>query len=139
MKKYTTLFIILALVLSVLLPGVSLAQPVTPPINPSSDGTDPFGFGDQLDNIAAPYDPQNDVPLEQRIGDIIGIVLSLLGVVFLILMIYAGFNWMTAGGDEEQITKSRNTIRAAIIGLVIVIASYALSVFIIENLWGTGL
>lgn len=107
--------------------------------NPKADSSDPFGFGAKLEKIAAPYSPQSDKPLEQRVGEIISIVLSLLGVVFMVFMIYAGFNWMTAGGDEEQITKSRNTIKAAIIGLLIVVAAYALSVFIIENLWGTGL
>ena len=52
-------------------------------------------------------------------------------------MLYSGFNWMTAAGDEEKITKAKSTIRASIIGLLIIISAYALSVFIIEALWGT--
>lgn len=107
--------------------------------NPPNDGSDPFGFGTQLDEVAAPYNPETTVPLEQRIGEIISIFLSFLGVIFLVLMLYAGFNWMTAAGDEEKITKAKSTIRASIIGLMIVISAYALSVFIIENLWGTGI
>ncbi len=122
-------------IVSLMLPVAVFAQTNT--INPPTDGSDPFGFGNKLDNIAAPYSPSTTVPLEQRVGEIISIFLGFLGVIFLILMIYAGFNWMTAGGDEEQITKARNTIRAAIIGLLIVVSAYALSVFIIENLWGT--
>lgn len=123
-------------IISIVVPSIAFAQTNT--INPPTDGSDPFGFGAQLDNVAAPYSPQTTVPLEQRVGEIIKIFLSFLGVIFLVLMIYAGFNWMVAAGDEEQITKSRNTIRAAIIGLLIVIASYALSVFIIEQLWGAA-
>lgn len=107
-------------------------------VNPPSDGSDPYGFGQRLDNVAGNFKPQESVPLEERIGDIIAIFLSLLGVVFLILMIVAGFNWMTAGGDEEKISKARDTIREAIIGLVIVIAAYAISVFVIQAIWGTG-
>ncbi|QQS60423.1 hypothetical protein IPN41_00340 [Candidatus Falkowbacteria bacterium] len=122
-------------VISLMLPIVALAQGNT--IDPPVEGSDPFGFGQKLDDIAAPYSPTTTVPLEQRVGEIISIFLGFLGVIFLILMIYAGFNWMTAGGEEEQITKARNTIRAAIIGLLIVISAYALSVFIIERLWGT--
>lgn len=110
---------------------------ITPTPNPSSDGSDPFGFGQKLDNIAGPYSPQTTVPLEQRIGEIIGIFLSFLGVIFLILMLHAGFNWMTAAGDEEKISRSRDTIRAAIIGLIIIVAAYALSIFVIQSIWGT--
>jgi len=108
-------------------------------VNPPNDGSDPFGFNGQLEEVAGPYSTQADVPLEERIGDIIGIFLSFLGVIFLILMLVAGFNWMTAGGEEEKISKARDTIREAIIGLVIVVAAYAISIFVIESIWGTGL
>jgi len=64
----------------------------------------------------------------------IQIVLSFVGVVFLILMIYGGFLWMTARGVEEQVTKAKNIIIAAIIGLIIVIAAYAISYFVIKQL-----
>jgi hypothetical protein len=134
MKKFALHIVISLGIVGLMLPTV-FAQTGT--INPPTDGSDPFGFGAQLDNVAAPYSPATTVPLEQRVGEIISIFLGFLGVIFLVLMIYAGFNWMTAGGEEEQITKARSTIRAAIIGLLIVISAYALSVFIIERLWGT--
>lgn len=123
-------------IISLMLPIVVLAQGNT--IDLPAEGTDAFGFGKKLDNVAGPYSPSTTKPLEERIGEIISIFLGFLGVIFLILMIYAGFNWMTAAGDEEKITKARSTIRAAILGLLIVISAYALSVFIIENLWGVA-
>ncbi|HRH32921.1 MAG TPA: hypothetical protein PK720_02140 [bacterium] len=136
MRKKLKLLIIAVMIMGIFFsPVLLLAQDE----NPKQDSSDPFGFGNKLEKVAEPYNVQPEKTLEQRVGEIISIVLSLLGVVFMILMIYAGFNWMTAGGDEEQISKSRNTIKAAIIGLLIVVAAYALSVFIIENLWGTGL
>ncbi len=95
-----------------------------------------FGSGSKLDTVAGNFKPSTPQPLEQRVASIIAIALSFLGVIFLILMIWAGFGWMTAAGDEEKITKSKETIRSAIIGLIIVIAAYALSVFIIERIWG---
>lgn len=101
---------------------------------------DPFGFGKKLDDVAGDYAGQgctSDECLVERVGFIIQVALSFLGVIFLILMLYAGFNWMTAAGEEERITKSKNTIRAAIIGLLIVIGAYAASVFIIEQIWGS--
>lgn len=73
--------------------------------------------------------------------DIIGLVvkgaLSLLGVVFLILMVYGGYEWMTAHGDEQKVTKAKDTIRSAIIGLIVVLGAYAISYFVVSKL-GAG-
>ena len=68
------------------------------------------------------------------IGTVIQAFLGILGVIFLILMIYAGYTWMTAHGDEQKVTKAKETITAAIIGLVIVIGAYALAFFVISKL-----
>lgn len=67
--------------------------------------------------------------LPTTIGNIIGIILSFLGVIFLILMIYGGFTWMTARGNEQQITKAKGIIFNAMIGLVVVLAAYAITAY----------
>lgn len=67
-------------------------------------------------------------------GRIIGAALSLVGVIFLALMIYGGILWMTAKGNEEQITKARNIIIAATIGLIIVLSAYAITNFVLKGL-----
>lgn len=63
-------------------------------------------------------------------GRVIGVVLSFVGVIFLILMIYAGISWMTAVGNEQQITKARDLLINSIIGLIIVFAAYAITAFV---------
>src|SRR3989344_7942792 len=68
------------------------------------------------------------------VGRAIGIFLSFFGVIFLGLMIYGGYKWMMASGRDEEVKKSQEIIRAAIIGLAIVIASYALSYFVTSSL-----
>jgi len=55
-----------------------------------------------------------------------------MGVIFLILAIYGGFKWMTAAGNEESVEKAKKTITNAILGLVIVLAAYAIVKFIVE-------
>ncbi|MDO8592853.1 MAG: hypothetical protein Q7R92_03760 [bacterium] len=60
--------------------------------------------------------------------------LGLIGVILLIYMLYAGYNWMTARGDEEKVTKAKDTLNRAIIGAIIIIAAYAISVFIMSKL-----
>ena len=73
--------------------------------------------------------------LPQLIGLIIRDILALIGVIFLALMVYAGFQWMTARGNEEIVTQAKGTIENAGIGLVIIVVSYALTAFIIERLF----
>ncbi|MCK5320345.1 hypothetical protein KAJ61_03075 [Candidatus Parcubacteria bacterium] len=70
---------------------------------------------------------------ENIIAKIINTVLSMLGVLFLILMLYGGYLWMTAAGKEERVTKAKNLITAAIIGVIIVVSAYAISYFVIKK------
>lgn len=58
---------------------------------------------------------------------IINTVLTLLGMAFMALMLYAGVLWVTARGNEEQITKAKTTIIRAVIGLAIVLSAYGVS------------
>ena len=64
------------------------------------------------------------------IGMAVRIFLSLLGIIFIIMMLYGGYNYMTATGDESKVEKSRKTIMRAIIGLIITVSSYAIWNFI---------
>lgn len=66
------------------------------------------------------------------IGNVIGSILALIGVIFFALMVYGGFLWMTAHGDSGQVDKGRETIIAAVIGMIIVISSYALTAFVMS-------
>lgn len=68
--------------------------------------------------------------LQTKAGQIVGLVLSFVGVVFLILMIYAGITWMTAAGNEQQVTKAKSLMINATIGLIVVFAAYAITSFI---------
>lgn len=74
------------------------------------------------------------ITFKDIVGTVITSVLGLMGVIFLILAIYGGFKWMTAGGNEESVEKAKKTLINAIIGLVVVLASYALTRFIVQVL-----
>jgi len=67
-------------------------------------------------------------------SDIISAALSFLGIVFFLLIFYAGIRWMTAMGDSGKVDKAKDMLEGAGIGLLIVIASYALARFIFTNL-----
>lgn len=71
-----------------------------------------------------------DVTPQTMAGTIIGAVLSLIGVVFFILILYGGVRWMIAQGNEAEVEKAKQIIVAAVIGLVIVLAAYAITRFV---------
>jgi hypothetical protein len=75
-----------------------------------------------------------DTQLFQIIGDIINIVLGLLGIIFFIYVVWAGFIWMTAGGEAGKIEKAQKMLVQGTIGLVIMLAAYAISNFAVSNL-----
>jgi hypothetical protein len=68
------------------------------------------------------------------IGYVISIFLGFLGIVFLVLMLYGGYLWMTSFGNTAKVTKAKDLIVDAAIGLIIVLAAYALSNFVIGAL-----
>jgi len=97
-------------------------------------------FGNALkdaETVAGTAGVKNDATTpEAYASGILSGALATLGIVFLILMVYGGFLWMTAKGDETQATKAKDTITMAVIGLMITIASYAATQFIIKYIVG---
>ncbi len=65
---------------------------------------------------------------------LINMFLATLGIVFLCLVLYAGFVWMTAGGDTEKVEKAQKTLRNALIGLVIILCSWGFVTFVLNKL-----
>lgn len=59
-------------------------------------------------------------------GRIVAAVLSLLGVLFISLMIYGGGLWMTAQGNEDQVSKAKNVIKNSMIGLIVIVSAGAI-------------
>jgi hypothetical protein len=72
--------------------------------------------------------------VEQIVPNIIKNFLSVLGLIAVVLIIYAGFLWMTAGGNEEQVSKAKKLITNAVIGLIIIMAAYSIAYFVISRL-----
>lgn len=66
------------------------------------------------------------------IGTMIAALLGLLGVIFLILTIYAGMLWMTAGGNVDNVKKAKAILLNSVVGLVIVLSSYAIASTVIR-------
>ena len=80
--------------------------------------------------------PANEGNLSIIVGKIIGNILIFLGTIAVVLIVYAGFLWMTAGGNEEQIKKARGLLINAVVGLIIILAAYGIAYFAIKELVG---
>jgi len=80
-----------------------------------------------------------EVTLAGTVSTLLGIFLGFLGMIFLVFTVYAGFLWMTAQGSEDQINKAKGILKNSIIGLIIVVASYAITYFVFNTLNSSGL
>lgn len=76
--------------------------------------------------------------VEGTVGTVIKGVLGLVGTIFFALTIYAGILWMTASGNEEKVTKATDIIKAAVIGLFITMAAYAITTFVASKIGAVG-
>ncbi len=94
--------------------GLTPSEPVTLP--------DPLGGGTTPQTL---------------IGKIINAVLGVVGSIALLMFIYGGFVWMTAAGNEQSVTKGKNILIWATVGLIIIFSSYALVKFVFTGL-GVG-
>ncbi|OGY51851.1 MAG: hypothetical protein A2951_01250 [Candidatus Buchananbacteria bacterium RIFCSPLOWO2_01_FULL_56_15] len=65
---------------------------------------------------------------------IVNSLLGFLGIIAILIILWGGFRWMTAGGNEEKIGEAKKIITAGIIGLVIIFISFALATFVINSL-----
>lgn len=64
---------------------------------------------------------------------VVNMIIGLLGIIALILIFYGAFTWMTAGGNEDNISKAKNIIVAAAVGLLIVFLSAAIARYLLEQ------
>lgn len=90
-------------------------------------------LGQGLRDAAEATDIQPRADLPVLIGTVIGSLLSAVGILFFMLTLYGGFIWMTARGNEESVNKGKKTVIAAVVGLMIVVASYAVTNLVLRS------
>ena len=72
--------------------------------------------------------------LREGIMSIVNVMLGFLGILAIIMILWGGFRWLTSAGNEERVDEAKKIIVAGIIGLVIILTAYAITVFVIEQL-----
>lgn len=89
--------------------------------------------GSNLESAGASAGVSGDTDITAIIGIGIQTALAFVGLIFMILMIYAGYLWMTARGEEEPIKKAQKIITACVIGLVLVVSAFAITRLVIAR------
>ena len=82
----------------------------------------------------AGYGDTTETTFASNVGIVIKAALSMAGVAFLALMVYAGYLWMTARGEEEPINTAKKIITACIIGLIIIAGAYSFTAFVVPQI-----
>ena len=106
----------------ILLPSVALAQGTTLPPG--------FGPGSLVELMCqtAGYncDPRDEAYFVEVAGLIAFALLTYLGVIFMMLIVYGGFRWMLARGNESEVIRAKAIIRHAVTGLVVTLAAFSI-------------
>ena len=68
------------------------------------------------------------------VARIINTAMLFLGIIAVVIILLAGFKWMTAGGNEDKVAESRKLMGAGVIGLVIILAAWGIARFILDRL-----
>jgi len=105
--------------------AVSAQTPGTTPLPPD------YGLEQTAKAAGLPTGQPSPVAVASTI---INALLSLVAVITVAIILYGGFTWLTAAGNEEKITKAKSLLGNAVVGLIIIFAAYAITRFIVTNL-----
>jgi hypothetical protein len=92
-------------------------------------------IADKIARTATYEDDKDDSEaLSKRVGKVVNIALTMLGVVFLLLTFYAGYLWMFAQGEEEPIEKSKKILTTSVIGILVIVSAYSITNLVVGQL-----
>ena len=92
---------------------------------------------DEIKKIGLPGKEKSEERVLEVVTDTIRALLGLMALIFLIIILVAGFRWMTSGGNEEKIGKSKKLIGNALIGILIIFFAYVITSFVF-NIFSDG-
>ena len=73
--------------------------------------------------------------LKETIAALINVILGFLGIIAVLIILLGGFKWMTSQGDSGKVDEAKGLIGAGVVGLVIILAAYAIAQFVLTNVY----
>lgn len=128
----STVLTLLAVPLLILIPnaGAQLGDPLEKTCKAAKQNG---GTGDAEDICAASADPENPTGGDGIVVTAANLLAVVAGIIAVFVMIISGITMMTSGGDPSKVAKARSTIIYVAIGLVVIILSRTLVVFVISR------
>lgn len=131
--------LVLAMASLLILPVAAVARTTTPAPAEGEEAAGGTSRSVGLEEAAEAAGEESGITSVNRlsvlVGNVVNAILGIVGVVFFVLMIYAGLLWMMAQGNEEQITKAKNIFVTSVIGLVIIVGAYYILDFVINAIY----
>lgn len=90
----------------------------------------------QLQGIGNKLGTSGKAKLPELIGSIINTALGLMGIIFVIMVVYAGVLYMSDMGEGKKVDTAKKLLKTSIIGIVLIVAAYAISTFVIQQIVG---
>ena len=119
LQKLTSVISVLSLVVMLALPVAAVAADI-------------FGIEDA--GTATGLGSSSDPDFKLMIGNLIKSALGFLGIIALIIILIGGFKYMTAGGAEEKVKGARKWIISGVIGMAIILTSYAITYYVLNTM-----
>src|SRR3989338_6876572 len=82
------------------------------------------------------YSPNPEITFYDIIGSAISLALAFVGIIFVIVTLYGGIQWMTAAGNSDKVTEAQHRIRNGVLGAIIVFAAYAITAVVMNEICG---
>ncbi|OGL32235.1 hypothetical protein A3F64_01530 [Candidatus Saccharibacteria bacterium RIFCSPHIGHO2_12_FULL_42_8] len=102
--------------------------------------TPPYALADTKKEVQTAVDDLSDGhvdgtnKIKSTIRDVINIMLFLIGMIAVLMIVIAGFRFVTSNGDSNTVSSAKNTIIYAVIGIVVAVMAYAIVNFILDNI-----
>lgn len=99
---------------------------VVAPVHALND--DPYGLKHANNSGLGNKDPRDTV------ASLIRVVMGFLGTIAVLLILFGGFKWMMAQGNQDKVDEAKKLLIAGVVGLIIILSAYGIATYVIENL-----
>ncbi len=106
---------------------------VAPQLVNNVQAQDSLTTGDLLDDDFVSSTGLGQANIKGTLGRIINVLLGFLGIIAVVIILYGGFIWMTARGNEDSVKKAQQIIVAGAIGLAIILSAFAITQFVVSE------
>lgn len=104
-----------------------------------AQGANNVGTGDTLGQILKPAEIGGNLSFNDLVPQIVNLIFIVAAAMTFFYLVFGAISWITSGGDKSKVEAARNKITAAVIGLLILAATWAVFTLIVQIFFGTDI